>query len=124
MSRFAAPDHKRVARMIGYALTLGASDLDAWAGAVLVLRTRLARDERLLLTAAAYQSLESEDAERFLRGASPRPSRPYPMFDPGDAELWVESASEEELIGYASAAMKAMRLAMRDGLLSKMRRAA
>lgn len=60
MSRFAKPAHKRVARMVGYVLTLGG--FDAFMDLAFVLRVRLTREERSHLAWAALRSLDDETA--------------------------------------------------------------
>jgi len=47
--------------MFGYALTLGAADVDAWGGLSLVLRARLDRPERAALAWAALRALDVSD---------------------------------------------------------------
>ena len=55
--KFAEP-HRRAARILGFALTLGAADVEAWAGVSLVLRARLARAERVALAWAALRAID------------------------------------------------------------------
>lgn len=109
MSEFADPAHKSVARMVGYALSLG--DLDNWAEAAAVLEARLAPQERAALAWAAIRSLDADSAEKvaryYLRGAGmPAPT----LFDAKDeAALWAVAATPRELRAYAGAAFRQMR---------------
>ncbi|OSQ46760.1 hypothetical protein [Marivita geojedonensis] len=57
---FAKSDHKRVARCVGYALTLG--NEAAWHGLTTVLISRLSDQERAALAFAALMSLSDEHA--------------------------------------------------------------
>lgn len=65
MRAYAKPDHKRIARCIGYSLTL--NTFDAWADLSVVLAARLNDEER---TALAYSALRSLDANTAHRAAS------------------------------------------------------
>lgn len=53
-------DHKRTAKSVGYALTLG--DADGWHGLSQVLTARLTPAERAALAYAALQSLNDDTA--------------------------------------------------------------
>ncbi|MGR1582008.1 hypothetical protein ACSSNL_11140 [Thalassobius sp. S69A] len=58
LSRFMAPTHKRVARVLGYVLTLGTAD--AWIGFVTVITARMTVQERACLAIAALTSLPDD----------------------------------------------------------------
>lgn len=60
MSKWAKGEHKKVARAIGYALTLGTES--AWHGLTIVLMARLSDEERAALAYAALTSLGDEHA--------------------------------------------------------------
>lgn len=60
MSRFAKDGHKRVARCLGYALTLATPQ--AWLDLSLILMARLSKAERAGLAYAALISLNPDDA--------------------------------------------------------------
>jgi hypothetical protein len=60
MSLYAKDGHKRVATMLGYALTLGTED--AWWGLVPVLTARLTEAERVSLAFMALNSLDHDTA--------------------------------------------------------------
>lgn len=126
MSRFAKPSHKRVARALGYALTLGA-DFDAWRDFSHIAQARLTRTERCMAAWAFLRSLDREDAAKTsnaILGDAQSAVRPVPMFDPGDADLWASAASQAELAGFASAALDHLGGAARDAVLRQARRAA
>lgn len=117
MSECADPGHKSVARIVGYALTLG--DFEDWAGAAAVLEARLNPKERAALAWAALRSLDDEDAEavawHYFGGAGmPAPA----LFDAKDeAALWAAAAAPRELRAYAGAAFKEMARADRAAFL-------
>lgn len=60
MSKWAKDRHKKVARAIGFALTLGTES--AWHGITIVLMARLSDEERAALAFAALMSLSDEHA--------------------------------------------------------------
>ena len=60
MSLYAKDAHKRVSKMVGYALTLGTED--AWHGAAYVFAARLTEAERTALAYAVLQSLDHDAA--------------------------------------------------------------
>ncbi len=60
MSLFAKPAHKKMARALGYALTLGTAA--AWHGLTIVLINRLTTAERTGLAFAALKSLDDDQA--------------------------------------------------------------
>lgn len=125
MSLFAKEPHKKAARMLGYALTLGGHDV--WHGCALIFRARLTPQERAALAWAGLRSLDHEDAEKVahaILGEPDAPVRPWPLFDYDDAAFWADTAGPDELAAYAEAALTRMAPAARDTLLHRMRRAA
>ena len=64
MSLYAEKAHKRIARMVGYALTLGT--YEAWAGASVVIRAHLTAEERAALAWSALNALDTHEAELVL----------------------------------------------------------
>ncbi|MFC4731976.1 hypothetical protein [Salipiger abyssi] len=60
MSKFAKLAHKRVAKALGFALTLARES--GWHGFSTVLRTRLTTEERAALAFAALRSLDDHTA--------------------------------------------------------------
>lgn len=60
MSRFARPAHKRIARVIGYALTLRSAE--GWWKASAVMSVSLKPEERAALAYAALTSLDERTA--------------------------------------------------------------
>ncbi len=59
MSKWAKPAHKKAAKVLGYALTLGTAD--AWLKLRFVLVAKLSTRERAALAYAALSSLSDED---------------------------------------------------------------
>lgn len=108
MMKFAKPEHKRMSRTLGYALTLGT--FDAWAGFTAVAAARMSDTERASLAFAALNSLDLDQAE-MVAAAVIRPiGTPLPAFLGGmdDARWWADHASRSELKAYALAAHDAM----------------
>ncbi|MEY8842038.1 hypothetical protein AB9K41_23665, partial [Cribrihabitans sp. XS_ASV171] len=66
MSLYAKKAHKRAAKALGYALTLGG--FDAWRDASAIWSARLAPDERAAVAWAALTALSREDAEKVATG--------------------------------------------------------
>ncbi len=58
MSKYAKDEHKRAARSLGYALTLGTSD--AWLDFKTIIAARLSKEERAGLAFAALRALDDE----------------------------------------------------------------
>tara|TARA_R110002126_G_scaffold68704_1_gene173867 strand:- start:25844 stop:26308 length:465 start_codon:yes stop_codon:yes gene_type:complete len=111
LGTFMNPDHKRMARVIGYTLTIGGAD--AWAGFTTVTKARMAVEERASLAWAALRSLDTpEQAEQVAKAVLSFADYPLPTFmNPmPDARLWASCASAEELKAYALAAHDAMTL--------------
>ncbi|WP_421906757.1 hypothetical protein [Mameliella sp.] len=61
MSKWAKPAHKRVARAIGYVLTLGLTG-DRAAGLARIFSALLTEDEKAGIAYAALRSMEDHDA--------------------------------------------------------------
>lgn len=96
MAKFAKDTHKRAARVVGYALTLG--DADAWADAALFFSLRLSEDERAGIAWAGLRSLSSDRAEEIAALTYRSTGMPMPTFlDPmAEAEFWTQRASKRE----------------------------
>ena len=105
-------EHKRIARVIGYTLTLG--DGDAWASLSAVASACLSVEERAALALAALRALDTPEqselvAETVLTFAGyPLPPFLNPM---EDARWWASFASLKERKAYALAAYEALPLA-------------
>ncbi len=109
LGAFMNPSHKRMARVIGYTLTIGGAD--AWAGFTTVTRARLTVEERAALAWAVLRSLDTpEQAGQVAKSVLSFADYPLPTFmNPmPDARLWASCASAEELKAYALAAHDAM----------------
>ena len=109
LGTFMKPDHKRMARVIGYTLTVGGTD--AWAGFSTATKARLTVEERAALAWAALRSLDTpEQSEQVAKAVLSFADYPLPSFlNPmPDARLWASWASAEELKAYALAAHDAM----------------
>ena len=108
MALYAKPAHKKVARVVGYALTLGSAD--AWANAVAIFAARLTEAERAGLAWAALRSLppaEAEDVAKALFGGAGQPVPPLFNFM-DQAAHWAGWAAPAELDAYCLAAFRAM----------------
>jgi hypothetical protein len=93
------PEHKRMARMLGYSLTLGTAD--AWAAFMA---------ERGALAFCALNSLDPDDAELTAAAAIGEAGAPLPTFLGGmeEARFWASCASRSERKAYALACFEAM----------------
>ena len=102
------PEHKRMSRALGYALTLG--DPVAWGGFSALCRARLTVIERASLAVAALRSLPDDFALDTSAAALGATSAPLPAFLGGmeDARSWASWASPSELKAYALACFEAM----------------
>lgn len=107
-SKHIKPEHKRLARMIGFCLTLGT--YDAWSSFARVASARLDATERGALAFAALNSLELEHAELTAATVLGRAGNPLPAFLGGmdEARHWASYASRSELRAIALAAYEAM----------------
>lgn len=106
---FIKATHKRMARMLGYTLTLGSSD--AWSDFATIAMVRLSIEERAALGWAALRSMDTPRhaemvAESVLSIAgAPLPYLVSPM---ADARWWAADATQAELKAYALAAYEAL----------------
>ncbi len=109
MSKFAKPAHKAVARIVGYALTIG--DADGWLDVAAILPARLTDAERAALAYAALRSLTPEQAELVAATLLGSAGDPLPAFLGGmsDARHWASWAAPRELGAYALSAFEAMK---------------
>ena len=109
LAKFMKPDHKRMARVIGYTLTL--SNADAWAGFTTVARARLTSEERAALAWAALRALDTpEQAELVAETVLTFAGSPLPTFlsQMQDARWWASFASLKERKAYARAAYESL----------------
>lgn len=108
MAEYAQDRHKRVARTLGYALTL--HDGPAWASFTAIASARLTVAERAALAGAALLALDPDEAlgviEHLFVGAGyPLPALLAPM---PEARIWAAAANRAELKCYCAAAFEAM----------------
>lgn len=110
LSRHMRPAHKRMARMLGYSLTIDAPD--GWHGFSAVAQAHMTKAERVSLAYAALNTLSSEEAAMVASAVLRPAGYPLPPFLGGmsDARDWASFASRRELIAYATAAFEAMTL--------------
>jgi len=108
LSQLMKPEHKRMARMLGYALTLG--NADAWSGFGYVAATRLTDTERAALAFSALSSLDPEQATMTAAASIGAAGVPLPPFLGGmdEARFWASCANRSELKAYAIAAYEAL----------------
>jgi hypothetical protein len=110
MSRHANPAHKKAARSLGYALTLG--DEAAWSGFTIVVLSGLTLKERAALAFSTLQSMAPEEAAMTataaLEGAGV--GMPIaPLFSHMDeAAHWADWADPAELDAYCLASFNRM----------------
>jgi hypothetical protein len=106
-----APRHRRVAKMVGYALALTMHEgLTAYAMLARVLRDALPTPERTGLAFAALSACEPREAQAIVEAifTSDEPAGPpteslLPEAIPEDAQWWAAAASQEELLAYGMA---------------------
>ncbi|WP_320176721.1 hypothetical protein [Roseovarius pacificus] len=108
MSKWAKSAHRKAAKVLGYALTLGTAD--AWAGFSTVAAARLPETERAALAFAALNSLDLEQAEITAAASIGSRGAPLPTFLGGmdEARTWASFANRHELKAFALAAYEAM----------------
>lgn len=108
MAEFGQDRHKRVARTLGYALTL--HDGPAWAAFTAIAAATLQVDERAAMAGAALLSLEPEEAEGVARHCLGGAGYPAPSFlaPLPDAGIWAAAASRAELKAYLACAYEAL----------------
>jgi hypothetical protein len=109
MSLYAKDEHKRAARMLGYALTRGTAD--AWLDAAAVFAARLTQQERAGMAFAALKAMDRDDAamtaEAALCAGAGQPQAPlFGFMD--QAAFWADMAEAEELEAYCLASFNAM----------------
>lgn len=108
MSKYAKDNHKRIARLVGYALTL--DQVDAWWMLSALMRAHLTVTERTSLTFMALKSLDRDDAMQTVEAAFSGAGQPNaPLFDFVDqAAHWADMADPVEIEAYCLASFKAM----------------
>ena len=111
LSKFMKPDHKRMSRVMGYALTIG--DADAWSGFATVAMAKATVAERAGLAWAALRALDTpEQVEQVVEAVLSHAGYPLPaLLSPmSDARWWASIANRSERKAYALAAYDAMSL--------------
>lgn len=105
MSKWAKPDHKRIARVLGYVLTSGTAS--AWRGFATIAMARLSVEERACLAKAALISLPDDIAELV---ADDSQGGPLPAFLSlmEDARFWASKATRREKKAHVLAGFEAM----------------
>ena len=108
LSLYGKPSHKRAARMLGYALTLGTSE--GWLAASAIFEARLSEAERASLAFAALCGLHPTQRQDTATAAIRSAGSPLPSFLGGmeDARFWASFATPQELKAYALASFEAM----------------
>lgn len=110
LSRYISDDHKRAAKVLGFALTLGT--FDAWRSAGVTWVTSLSKRECAGLAYTALRALDPEDAQTVatsVLGDGPA-GAPIASLDDHieDAALWTGLADPDELEAYCLACFEAM----------------
>lgn len=102
------PEHKRMSRMLGFALTLGTGA--GWADFSTLARLRMTETERGALAYATLSALDRDKAEAIVAEFMGAAGEPLPAFLGGmdDARDWASLAARPELKAYALAAFEAM----------------
>ena len=103
MSRYANPEHKKAAKVLGYALTLETPD--AWYGASIVWQARMTPQEAAATAWAALHATEPELAQMVATAALGGAGAPLPTMEDvmADAGWWADLAAPEERAAYAVA---------------------
>lgn len=127
LSKHIKPEHKRMSRMLGYCLFLGAAE--SWSGFSTTAAARLTAAERGALAFSALKSLTPDQAETTATAAINGAGAPLPPFLGGmnEARFWASCATRSELKTHAVAAFEAMNAADQAAFLrhiSKRERAA
>ena len=110
LSKYMPDAYKRVARMVGYTLSLGA-DADNWHGLTVVLTARLTSQERAAMAWAVLRSLTSEQIVDVAQAVLPEGSSApiAPLFNHMDeAAFWADTAEPEALEAYCFTSFNAM----------------
>lgn len=100
--------HKRVARMVGFALTCGTRE--TWADAGAVWGARLSEQERVLMAWSLLRTLPPEIAAGTMEAAHPKAGYPQPSLDnvADSARWWASLASRDEKLAWAMASFQAL----------------
>lgn len=109
MSLYAKPEHKRMAKALGYALTLG--DGHTWEGFSALAMARLDEKERVSLAWAAMMALDPDHVEPVASAVLDGAGIPLPSFFAkvmDDAAWWAGQASDDEIEAYCLATFTAM----------------
>jgi hypothetical protein len=108
MSKYAKDAHKRIARLVGYALTL--DQVDVWWMLSTLMRAHLTVTERASLALMALKSLDRDDAVQTVEAAFSGAGQPIaPLFGFVDqAAHWADMADPAEIEAYCVAAFNAM----------------
>lgn len=108
LSRFMQDRHKRMSRMLGYALTL--NNPDTWLAFGLVAAARLTFHERSALIMSLVHSLPERCAMETCFDAMHQFGDPSPSFLGGieDARAWASTATRTELKAYTLACFEAL----------------
>lgn len=106
--KYVKPAHKRMSRMLGFALA--ESSPHGWRSFADVAAARLSLEERGSLAFAALHSMSSTSAEMTAAAALTAAGAPLPAFlgDMTDARDWASLATRDELRAYCLAAFEAM----------------
>ncbi len=107
-AKYVKPEHKRMSRMLGFALTENCPH--GWRSFADVAATRMTLEERGSLAFAALHSMSSASAEMTAAAALAAAGAPLPAFlgDMTDARDWASLATRDELRAYCLAAFEAM----------------
>lgn len=104
-----ADPHKRVSRAVGYALTVGLPS--HWNASAVVWEANLRPDERADLARSVLMAMSPDDiaelAADLLEGAG-FPLPPFMDSPSGEAHLWSEVASRDEVQAYCLASFRAL----------------
>ncbi len=121
ISLYAAPAHKKAARVLGFALVLG--DSGGWEAASAIWQARLTETERTALAWAALRALDEDHVREVANAVLQDAGAPLPPFTSPmlEAAFWVDTASPAELDAYALACVRAMAPARRAAFFNFMR---
>ena len=108
LGRFIKTKHKRLSKVLGYALTLGPGT--GWQAFSAIAAAYLSDQEKVSLAFAALSALDPDLAEQTAAAALNAAGAPLPPFLGGmdDARYWASIASRSELKAYALAAHDAL----------------
>ncbi|MEM1149839.1 MAG: hypothetical protein AAGI03_04680 [Pseudomonadota bacterium] len=110
LARFIKPTHKRLSKVLGYALTLASGK--GWQTFSAIAAAYLSDQERVSLAFAALRSLDPDLAEQTAAAALKAAGSPLPPFLGGleDARQWASIATPAELKAHGVATHEAMSL--------------